>query len=656
MRNAATPGVPRPRNAIVYNADLPAITGSAPFPMLSFLRLLKQRYELVLRQLPESDETRRREWQRNLQSLILAEAVQEKAELCQSLPEHPLQIAILGPTQAGKSSVVNWLLDSRLAEVSPLAGYTVHPQGFAVEPEAGSLLFLDGYFQQYRRCRRDQLDPARYDCYLLESTTAERHSPLRGSVLWDTPDFDSVDAEDYRQAVLRVAALADLVVLVLSKDKYADLSVWELLGLLEPLGQPILIVLNKVDPVSAPTLAESLAEKWRSVRSDPPAPVFTLPYLYEAGEEGLAPLRHERDSLLHDLHRATGSVRRNRYEARARAFYAAHWQAWLAPMREEHRLLTEWQERVNAALEESLERYQRDFLDHPQHYETFQRALAELLAMLEIPGVASALLAARRLVTWPLRQLVAAGRKAAGRRYEPVEGGEAAMLRQTQEHLFVRLADALLLLQRDASPSEQAWWHGLAQQLRDDRQVLASRFETAAAKYLKVFQPEIERTAQGLYGHLREHPAILNSLRATRVTTDAAALAVALHTGGIGVQDFILAPAILSLTSMLTESALGSYVGRAEEDLKRKQKEMVARLFEETLRVPLLRLPARLEGLPRFDIPAETLAVAEIRWGIGVPSVPAAPEFPVPRRKGGAGVRKAGPSFIPGIFPGGRKR
>jgi hypothetical protein len=154
---------------------------------------------------------------------------------------------------------------------------------------------------------------------------------------------------------------------------------------------------------------------------------------------------------------------------------------------------------------------------------------------------------------------------------------------------------------------------------------------------------------------LREHPAILNSLRATRITTDAAALAVALHTGGLGVQDFILAPAMLSLTSLLTEGALGSYVGRAEEDLKRKQQELVRRLFEDTLREPLLRLPARLEGIPRFEIPPETLSAAKSRWGIQTVHN-AGLVSPKGKGKEGANNRETqgGFSFIPGFFSRGK--
>ena len=66
---------------------------------------------------------------------------------------------------------------------------------------------------------------------------------------------------------------------------------------------------------------------------------------------------------------------------------------------------------------------------------------------------------------------------------------------------------------------------------------------------------------------------LLNSLRATRVTTDAAVIALALHTGGIGVHDLVIAPSMLTVTSLLAESAIGSYMHNVEADLKTKSVE-----------------------------------------------------------------------------------
>jgi hypothetical protein len=93
-------------------------------------------------------------------------------------------------------------------------------------------------------------------------------------------------------------------------------------------------------------------------------------------------------------------------------------------------------------------------------------------------------------------------------------------------------------------------------------------------------------------------------------------LGVALHTGGIGVQDFIIAPAILSVTSLLAESALGHYLHKAEADLKSRQFKETQSLFDTHIRPVLLALPEKLKGAGRFNIPLETVVAAEASWSL----------------------------------------
>jgi hypothetical protein len=47
---------------------------------------------------------------------------------------------------------------------------------------------------------------------------------------------------------------------------------------------------------------------------------------------------------------------------------------------------------------------------------------------------------------------------------------------------------------------------------------------------------------------------VLNSLRATRVTTDAAAIALTHYIWGYWVHDLIFAPAMLTITSLLSKA------------------------------------------------------------------------------------------------------
>ncbi len=576
--------------------------------MLSFLRLLQQRYQRLIDSSP-ADHVRIQGLKSLLTSLEFAEASLEKAEWMEQQPKQPLHLAILGPTQAGKSSVINWIAGARLAEASPLAGFTVHPQGFVLAGEMGALDELERYFHGYHRRSRDVLDHRQLNSFSLELAAPDSASQvLQNTVLWDTPDFDSVQSREYQNAVLRVAGLADVVILVVSKDKYADLSVWQFMQLLEPLNQPTLLLLNKTDADSRFTLLQSVEDKWRAFRSDPPPPILPIPYM--ADSMGLAGLDELHQAVMSSLREAMGKVRRDHYSRATQRLLKTHWPAWTAPIVLEHRLATEWNGRLDAVVKECMGHYRRDYLEHPHHYETFQRALAELLTLLEVPGIGNALVAARRLVTWPVRQITRLGKMAAGHS-GTAEGGESGVLHQIAEHALVRIGEDLLL-NVSADPVEQRWWSNISQQLMRQRAPVMAQFDAAAQAYVRAFQPEIDRTAHGLYENLQEHPMVLNSLRATRVTTDAAALAVALHTGGIGVQDFVIAPAMLSVTSLLTESALGRFMNKSAEQLKIRQREAVERLFMLAIQESLALIPDQMDPATRVGIPPESLQRATI--------------------------------------------
>lgn len=561
-------------------------------PLLACVRLLRQRHEAVAAERPEPD------LERNLTTLRLTEAFLERAEAGARQPGLPLQVAVIGPTQSGKSTLVNLLLDREAARVSPLAGYTVHPQGFAVGgPDFGDGE-LQAYFHGYHRLALVELPRDDYRCYSLENVVAPAFE-FPGAVIWDTPDFDSVSAREYAAGVLRTVALADVVILVMSKDKYADQTVWDTMKLIEPLRQRTLLCLNKIDPDTEAVLLRSLGEKWREHRAGPMPPVVCLPYRRGSDAGRVS----SRAALIDSLRSVWPSRPGDEREGGARDLARRHWDDWLAPVRREHQAEASWNVAVDAVLNDAVAVYRRDYLDHPQHFHSFQRALAELLVLLELPGVGNAMALARRAVTWPFRQL---GRLARGQRKTELDGQEAAILAGIASHSLIR-ANEIALLRSAEQTGVRGWWVDLAAELRMLRASGLPEFAQSCERYQRDFTIEIEATARSLLERLREHPAALNGLRATRLTADAAAVAVALHSGGIGLQDFIIAPATLALTSLMTEGVIGRYLRRAEQELKQRQLETVEALLAAALAEPLRRLPRRMAGSSaRFAIaPAE---------------------------------------------------
>jgi len=289
------------------------------------------------------------------------------------------------------------------------------------------------------------------------------------------------------------------------------------------------------------------------------------------------------------------------------ALLQKYWSSWLAPVFEEHQALAEWQALVQTVINEALVSYQRDYLDHPHHYETFQQAMAELLILLEIPGLAGFLTGARKAMTWPIRQLMKLGRK---RQHIAASSQEIVLLNQIAEHLLIQLADRLM--DKSEQSRQGAWWKACSVLLRKQRPQLLQAFSLAAKNYHINFQQDVEETAQRLYGKLQEHPVLLNSLRATRATADAVAIALTLHTGGIGMHDLVIAPAMLTVTSLLTESAIGSYLHKVERQLKYQQLNAVKQaLFIDSLGKSLGLLPSQLSALTHFNISPEQVQTAQ---------------------------------------------
>lgn len=565
--------------------------------MLEFIQLLKQRYQAVSAQL--GGDSVKTSYQQRIDQLILAEAFIRKGQLIAASQQPLLQMAVVGPTQAGKSSLANVLLNSSAAGVSPLAGYTIHPQGFCNGVSIEDCNGLQRYFGRFQQLPQTQLSKDRHDCYSLSENTTDS-GLLPHGVLWDTPDFDSIDSATYREGVIRAIALADMVILVVSKEKYADQSVWDIMAAVEELHQPTIICLNKLVEGSESVIIESLKEKWRHARTDEFPEVVPL-YYQKPG--GLPVWPESRRQLLNQL---ANKVRRDKHARFEQALLRRHWQTWLEPVFAEHRVLNDWAELVDLMIGQAMESYQRDYLNHPHHYETFQLAMTELLHLMEIPGLERVLAGTRKVLTWPVRQFMKLGRKSL---HISDSSYEIVLLNQIAEHTLIQLSDKLI----DKTEQSQ-WWRQINSVLRSRRQDVLQDFGLAAKDYHLSFQQDVESAAHRLYYKLQEQPVVLNSLRATRATADAAVIALTLQMGGIGLHDLVVAPAMLTVTSLLAESAVGSYMHKVEAELKQNQFDTVKQaLFAGSLRLKLLQLPEHLSMNTHFNISPDQLHAAELQ-------------------------------------------
>ena len=551
---------------------------------------------------------------RRLAELYLTEAAFRYTAL-----DAPTQVVVLGPTQTGKSTIVNLLLGRRLAEVSPLAGFTVHPQGFWTLDGKPPADWLAALFPGRERREVDQLDrdPQHLDQYALTRPDWNGPRPdLPSCVLWDTPDFDSLAARGYQRGVCETAALADVHVFVLSKEKYADLSVWKMLRLLQPLGRPLVVCLNKMTSDAREPITAALRQRLGEIGYDlVQTPIVDIDYDSTLLNDTNIASRPERSALRGALISALSRIPKDKAVGVARLIRRRQ-DDWLAPIRAEQAALAEWEQLVNTTLNETAQAYKRDFLDHPQRFDTFRRATVELLHLLELPGVANVISKVRLTLSWPARQLFAARQAWSLKRLR--RGGMTHGLGSEEVVLFEAIEKLLTSLARDASrrceqsESGEPVWRLIARCLEQQAPALRQDFEAAARQQRADFAPVIHATANKLFDVLRNKPTLLNTLRAARVTTDLAAIALAVKTAGLGMNDLLFAPAMFALTSMLTEGALGTYMIRASDELKRKQFEhMKSRFIDAVCAKQLVDLVSDLKDETLFGVSAEQLRDAE---------------------------------------------
>ncbi len=510
------------------------------------------------------------------------------------LMEHrpvPLHITVLGPTQAGKSTIVNLLLGAPAATTSPLAGFTRTLQGFAVSTSDTQRRKVNAFFSHTPKelvSLRTVDDPMN----ALANT---------GYTVWDTPDFDSYSSREYRTLITQVTALSDLIILVVSKEKYSDWTVWKILDLLFPLRRPLLICLNKASQDRQQLRVALQGRVDESRFHAQRVPICDLPYVDDGSLDRLLdnPATESFLSAVRKaLHPLDATVRREG----ANAFLNEHWEEWLQPVRLEHDAAAQWQKTVDAAVSDAVDSYQKQYLEHSRHDATFNRAMVQLLELLEIPALARPLASARQFLTWPFRKLFASKAESATSRTDV----ELDVLGEIFEHL-------LLLLRRtigDGAGTEghhANWWRAMAKYF--DKRTSAARtdFVDAVGNYQRDFESEIEVTARALYEKLAQSPVTLNSLRAARVTADAAGVALAFKTGAIGVNELVLTPAMLSLTSFITESAVGKYVNSIKDELRIRQQHQVNTLISRFCHHAFSGLPRQLRDDRLFLVEREDL-------------------------------------------------
>ncbi len=484
----------------------------------------------------------------------------------------------------------------------------MHAQGFGVNLEEHQLQPIASVLEPMVRVSPEALRRETLNIYLLEPIQAGDAALIEQTVVWDSPDFDSIEAHGYRGAVLDTLALSDALILVVSKDKYGDRSVWDMLRLMLPLDKPITVLINKLNEHDKSTVLTSFEQRFNETfPNESPVSLVALPYTENQRPFTPTELQRLAEAVQHSEHQHE----RHRLQPAVTRFIDQHWDRWIKPAIHEQSAEQLWQASVNKAIDNAFEQYQLRYLNDESRNDTFNRALAELLTLLEIPGIAATLQKTREVVTWPVRTLFGFGVNAirAKTQQAPPADIEQDVLNSLRAHVITELQGVALDAQQEY-PEQNRWWQALSQELRNNRDAISEEFEGSTLAYQQAFEPRIEEAAAKLYQQLETQPALLNSLRAARVTGDAAAVALAVKSGGLAATDLLVAPAMLSVTTLLTESALGRYMNSVKAELKREQGAVVhSNIFQGVLGAALLSAPNTMDRSQLLGIDPASLDV-----------------------------------------------
>jgi GTP-binding protein EngB required for normal cell division len=197
--------------------------------------------------------------------LVAAHTVVERAGTRLALSRDHTVVALAGATGSGKSSLFNALAHMKLSPVGvrrPTTG-VAHACVWGSPEDAAKLLDWVGVVPRHRFDRESALD-------------GDDEANLRGLVLLDLPDFDSVERA-HRLEVDRLLGLVDLIIWVVDPQKYADRVVHtSYLREFHRHKDVTVVVLNQADRLPAADLPKVLADLRRLLDADDLAGVPVL--------------------------------------------------------------------------------------------------------------------------------------------------------------------------------------------------------------------------------------------------------------------------------------------------------------------------------------------------------------------------------------------
>jgi hypothetical protein len=195
--------------------------------------------------------------------------------------EAPLLAVVGGSTGAGKSTLVNSLVGTRVTAPGVLRPTTRSPV-LVHHPDDATWFFPDRLLPDLQRVHHSTDDPD-----ALQLVPSDSLPP--GLAVLDAPDIDSVE-ERNRQLAAQLLAAADLWLFVTSAARYADQVPWGFLKQAAERSTSVAIVLDRTPEEATQTVSTHLARMLAS-RGLKDSPLFVVAE-GKVDDDGLLPADH----------------------------------------------------------------------------------------------------------------------------------------------------------------------------------------------------------------------------------------------------------------------------------------------------------------------------------------------------------------------------
>lgn len=515
-------------------------------------------------------------------------------------PARPLHVAVVGGAGAGKSTVVNFLAGSVVAEANPQAGYTRHPTAFLPAGPAVAWPTYIGFMGPLHRVSGDKPANADEDVYQVKRLPADSgkdaEPPLGDFVIWDCPDMTTWASVGYVSRLLEVAALADVIVYVASDERYNDEVPTQFLHLLVKAGKAVVVVITKVRESDAAALADHFRREvlGRLPKlpdgSTPAVPVVAFPQMpqSERTDPSGAGSKH-RVQLLNQilmLCEADTSTRLRTVTNAARYLSTAG-EGLLDVARRDLAEFDAWKAAVLAGKTEFEDRYRNEYLSG-ERFRRFDRYRDELMDQLELPGAGRMLTGFIWLLRMPYRWtrdyvigLIA--------RPETFNLAENTVLSASLSGWLDKLqAEAL------RRAGQHAVWKQIA--VRFDSELgpqARERFSQELRQFETKETDELDRAGHGLVDRLEKNPALLYTLRTGKLAADVCVIGAVLYATWVpNWYHLLLIPVGVSATHQATELAVRGVAESARSRVRHQRESLVSDVLTTPLANWLAEWPA----------------------------------------------------------------